>query len=62
MRKHSFLRVLTLAALLAAPLTHTALADTEEQQAMHQTATPDADPVSSNGTGPYDTYNPTVGD
>lgn len=62
MRKHSFLRALALAALLAAPLTHTALADMEEQQAMHQTATSDADPASSNGTGPYDTSIPPFGD
>jgi len=53
MRKHSFLRALTLIALLAAPLARTALANPSEQQAMHQTST--ADPGSSAGiTGPYD--------
>ncbi len=62
MRKCSFLRALTLAALLAAPQIHTALADTDEQQAMHQSATLDADPAPSNGTGPYDTPTPPFGD
>lgn len=62
MRKRSFLRALALATLLAAPLTHTALADMDEQQAMHQTATSDADPAPANGTGPYNTYNPPFGD
>lgn len=62
MRKRSFLRTLALVASLAAPMAHTALADTEEQQSMHQTATPDADPAPSNGSGPYDTYNPPFGD
>lgn len=53
MRKHSFLRTLALAALLAAPLTEAALADPSEQQAMHPTSA--SDPASSVGiTGPYD--------
>ena len=53
MRKHSFLRAVALAALLAAPLTQAALADPSEQQAMHQTSA--SDPASSVGiTGPYD--------
>lgn len=62
MRKQSILRTLALATVLAAPFTHAALADTSEQQAMHQTSTSDADPASSNGSGPYDTYNPPFGD
>lgn len=59
MRKHSFLRALALSALLAASLTQTALADSSEQQAMHQSS----DAASSVGlTGPYDAPAPTVGD
>lgn len=59
MRKHSFLRALVFAALLAASLTQTALADTPAQQAMHQSS--DATP-SVGLTGPYDAPAPTVGD
>lgn len=62
MQKHSFLRALALATLLAAPMIHTALADTAEQQATHQTSTSDADPAFANGAGPYDTPMPPFGD
>lgn len=58
MRKHSFLRVLTLAALLAAPLTRTALAGVPTQQAM---ASVSAAAQSLGLTGPYDAPAPTVG-
>ncbi|MGH6994869.1 MAG: hypothetical protein ACREES_04170 [Stellaceae bacterium] len=59
MRKHSFLRALTLAALLAAPLARTALAGVPTQQAM----TPTSAATQSLGlTGPYDMPVPTVGD
>lgn len=59
MPKHSFLRALTLAALLAAPLIQTVRAEPSEQQAMHQSA----DTAPSVGlTGPYDAPAPTVGD
>jgi len=59
MRKHSLLRVLTLAALLAAPLTKTALAGAPTQQAM---ASVPAAAQSLGLTGPYDVPAPTVGD
>ncbi len=61
MRKHSFLRALTLAALLAAPLTQAARAGDSTQQAMAQTSTSAA--ASSAGlTGPYDAPVPPFGD
>ena len=61
MRKQSFLRALALAALLTAPLAEAALADTSEEQAMHQSSTPDADPPVG-VTGPYDAPSPPFGD
>ena len=63
MRKHPYLRALALAAVLAAPLTQAALANTvadqATQQAMSQNAA--ADPAVGQ-TGPYDASAPTVGD
>lgn len=59
MRKHSFLRVLTLAALLAAPLVPAAMADQPEQQAMCQNPVTDPAPGYFN---PYDRPSPAVGD
>ncbi|MGH7001109.1 MAG: hypothetical protein ACREEA_06350 [Stellaceae bacterium] len=62
MRKHSFLHALALAAVLTVPVAQAALADSSEQQAMHQTSTSNADPAFSNGAGPYDTSAPPFGD